>query len=374
MRVLVVSHLALPHIGGVEVLVDRESRALAAAGHRVVLVTSNGGDGAMPEYPPAVRIVRVPAWHVLERRYRIPYPLFGPRLLAVLWREVGQCDVVHAHGFLFMNSVLSLLVGWLRHKPRILTDHGGIQQFHSRLATLLARLSAVIVGRLSARLATRLVSYNARVARLLERLAGTQTKTLFLPNPVDRTLFRPPTDFERQAARTRLGWPPDRPKALFVGRLIPEKGIPLLLKAIDARYDLVFCGPGDVAQLGPLPRPGVEYLPPRPQADLVPLYHAADLFVLPAGVREGFPLVVQEALACGLRVILGYDEGFEPYRQLPGLSFCERTPEAVRAAIVRALESPDPAAREGTSAPLDELCPPADVWVRRLYADLEPQA
>lgn len=362
MRVLVVSHLALPHVGGVENLVDLEVRALAAAGHEVRLLTSDGtGAGRAP----AGDVVRVPASHLLERRAGIPYPLFGPALLAALWREVGWADVVHAHGFLFQNTAAALVVARLQRKPALLTDHGGIQKFGSRAATLAARFGAESVGRLSATIATRTLAYNSRIVATLNRL-GRRRDTAFLANPVDPAVFAPPTTEQRAAARAALGWPADRPKVLFAGRLIAAKGVPLLLAAADPAFDLVFCGPGDVGLLGG-PRPGVEYLPPRPQSELVRVYHAADALALPAEVREGFPLVVQEAAACGLPAVLGWDPGFEPYRGVPGLVFTTRTPDAVRAALRSAVAAGTRTRDHATDPPF----PPPDVWVRALL-DLFP--
>lgn len=362
MNVLVVSHLALPHVGGVENLVDLELRALAAAGHRVTLVTSDGaGAGRTPEYPPGVRVIRVPAWHGLERRFGIPYPLFGPWLLRTLWNEIRTADTVHAHGFLFANSALAVVLAKLQGKPCILTDHGGIQKFGSRLATLAARIGAETVGRLSAALATRITTYNARIQGTLNRL-GRRKDCEFIPNPVDGSLFFPPTAAERAAARAALGWPEGRKKALFVGRLIAAKGVKLLLESQSDGFDLAFCGPGDASILDGK----AEYLPPRPQDRLRTLYHAADALALPAEVREGFPLVVQEAVACGLPVVLGYDPGFEPYRELPGLVFCERNPAAVRSAIERALETGVALAEPGRPHPA-EFFPTFERWVNRMY-------
>ena len=166
--------------------------------------------------------------------------------------------------------------------------------------------------------------------------------------------------------REQLGWQPGRKKVLFAGRIIATKGVPLVLAAADRSYDLVFCGPGDLSLLGTLPRAGVEYLPPRPQAELRQLYYAADVLVLPADVREGFPLVVQEAVACGLPVVLGYDPGFEPYRTLPNLFFCERTVESVRANIQLAL-----VAEASTKS---DFFPSLEQWMRTLYRLPSPDA
>jgi glycosyltransferase involved in cell wall biosynthesis len=355
MRVLVVCHHALPHVGGVENLVDLEIRGLAAAGHQVTLVTSDGtGAGQTPTYPPAVTTIRVKASHLLERRFGIPFPVFGPSLLRVLWREIGRADVVHSHGFMFQNSALAVLLAGVRGVPCVLTDHGGVQQFGSRAATLLARLGAETVGRMSTTLATRVVTYNGRIQQTLGKL-GRRRDVEFIPNAVDTRVFFPPTPHQREAARAALGWSPERKKVLFVGRLIAAKGVPLLLKCADPSFDLVFCGPGDASVLGR----DVEYLPPRSQASLRDLYHAADALALPAQVREGFPLVVQEAVSCGLPVVLGYDPGFEPYRSLPKLFLCRTTVEDVRAAIFAAL-------RAERSDAGKAVFPAPDEWVRRL--------
>jgi glycosyltransferase involved in cell wall biosynthesis len=375
MRVVVVSHHAFPHIGGVETLVDMEVRALAAAGHEVVLISSNGkGKGPSPCYPVSVKTIRVFALHLLEWFLRLPYPIFSPRLLWHLWREIGRSDCVHVHGFVFMSSVMALVVAWLRGRPRLLTDHGGVQHFDSRFLTLLAWLTANTVGRLSARLASRLVTYNTRIMQFLDRLVGTEGATHFVPNPLNKSMFRPPSPAERAAARERLGWPTDRPKVLFVGRLLPEKGVAMLLAARAPHYDLVFCGPGDVALLGTPPPPGVQHLPPRPPEELVGLYHAADLLVVPSALREGFPLVIQEALACDLPVVTCHDPGYEPYGRLPTLVLCQREPASIGRAIRQALAAPNGHGTGNRSTDLDELFPSPAAWLERLYGGLATPA
>lgn len=371
-RILIVSHHGLPHVGGVEVLVDQEIRALTAAGCDVTHMTSDLlGQAQVPNYPANVRVLRIPAWHGMERRVRLAYPLFSPRLLSTLWHEVRHCDVVHAHGFIFLSSVAALGIAAWMQKPRLLTDHGGIMPLATPWLRRMMQTAARTLGRWTTRRAQRLVAYNRRVLKDLEYLAGTASRSLFLPYSVNEGLFHPVAPHERQKRRSELGWT-ERPTILFVGRITADKGVLLLQEAFRQRLaqtgtELVICGPGDPDILK-LPQPGVHYLPPRPQADVARLYQAADLLVLPSKPgREGFPLVVREALACGLKVVMSYEWGYEPYRALPNLYFTELEPAALAATIGEALSKP-------TLPPGDvsALSPTPREWVARLYGPFVP--
>ena len=191
-RVLLTCSQALPDVGGVAVVVDREIRALAGAGHQVTLVTSrSAGSSAAPEYPDSVRIVRIGSSAVL-RRLGLGGPVFSWRLIPALSRELGRCDVLHAHEFLALNSVLALRLAHLRRRPSILTEHAGIQQRQARVGNWLAQLAYQTLGRTSVRAAGRCVVVSARVADDLRRLAQPGKRIDFVPVAIDRQLFRPP--------------------------------------------------------------------------------------------------------------------------------------------------------------------------------------
>jgi D-inositol-3-phosphate glycosyltransferase len=370
-HVVIVSHHGLPHVGGVEVLVDQEIRALVADGYAVTHITSDlMGNAEAPVYPPGVHVIRIPAWHFLERKARLAYPVFSPRLIVALWRAVGKADVVHAHGFVFTSSVAALIVAAMRGKRRILTDHGGIMPMPNRTLALLMNATSSIFGRITTSLADKLVAYNMRVLGDLERLSRRSDKSLFLPYPIKSDIFKPPTSEQRAAARAQLGWTGERPTVVFAGRITPDKGCLLLLEAKSACFDLVFVGPGDPDILQ-LPRPGVMYLPAMPHRDLLRIYHAADLFVLPSKPgREGFPLAVREALACGLKVVMSYESGYAPYRQIPNLYFCEElSPAGLRTTIENGLQAPTRPQVHDDQFGLTPL-----EWIRRMYSGILPLA
>src|SRR4051794_32461991 len=104
MRILFLSHYAIPHVGGIEVVIDALAREFRARGHETVHVASDADSPeGVGEYEP--NVIRVPAYNGFEARLGVPWPLFSPRLAGVVRREVDRADVVHAHGFLYLSSV-----------------------------------------------------------------------------------------------------------------------------------------------------------------------------------------------------------------------------------------------------------------------------
>ena len=123
-------------------------------------------------------------------------------------------------------------------------------------------------------------------------------------NGVDLDRFRPG---DIAAARRQFGLPPDARLLLGVGRLVEGKGFgdcAAALASLPADVHLVLVGDGpERARLVAAAPPGrVHCLGTRRPDEVAQCYRTADVLVLPSR-REGWPNVVTEALASGLRVV-----------------------------------------------------------------------
>ena len=170
--------------------------------------------------------------------------------------------------------------------------------------SLFHRLSELPTRRLY-RAADAVVTYGPHVSRHVARARGSDRNVFEAPQAVDAELFgRPVPDAERQAARERLGAREDGFALLYVGRLVEEKGVRVLLDAwrqagLGAGAALALAG------TGPLSAPGT--LGHVPQQDLPALYAAADALVLPsirtATFTEPWGLVCNEAMHQGTPIV-----------------------------------------------------------------------
>lgn len=126
---------------------------------------------------------------------------------------------------------------------------------------------------------------------------------------------------QREALRRDLGLE-ERPTIIFVGRLISKKGVDILLEACAEVVREVPCGlviAGDGPERNRLERlterlglgSWVKFVGFRQPKELPRWYCTADVFVLPAR-SEPFGVVVMEALACGLPVVVTSLVGCHP--------------------------------------------------------------
>ena len=158
-----------------------------------------------------------------------------------------------------------------------------------------------------ARFTATVSDYNVRFLKSL--VNGHPARIELVRNGIDMTRFSPPRET-----------PPGPFRILTVARLVEKKGIPILVQAccylkergLEFRCDII--GKGALrADLERMIRDlglieSVRLLGPLPQQEIIAHYHAAHLLALPCivgsdGNRDGLPVSIIEALACGVPVI-----------------------------------------------------------------------
>ncbi|HEV7609034.1 MAG TPA: glycosyltransferase family 4 protein [Steroidobacteraceae bacterium] len=336
---LLVAHHYPPHVGGLELVVERQARSLVENGYRVIVLTSRLEAPQPAEEPrPGVEVIRVACWHVFERRFFIPFPLFSPGLIPRAWRALRRVDIVHIHDVFYLSSWVVAALAAIARKPVLLTQHVAMVEHRSRLVMSAQRLVYATAGKWIFARARSIFVYNENVRAFLRARRVTDDRIRLLANGIDTAQFRPAGESERREIRGRYGLPQDRPLVLFVGRLVEKKGYQLLLDARDARFDLVFVGPGNVPTSGRAP--GVHWLGSLGQAQTAELFRACDVFAFPA-VGEVFTLVMQEAMASGLPVVTTDDPAYAGSIVAGHVILCRRLAECFKEAIQSLLADSD---------------------------------
>lgn len=141
--------------------------------------------------------------------------------------------------------------------------------------------------------------------------------------------------------------------ALFVGRLVPEKGIASLLESVrGTSYRLKVVGDGPLAEQVVTAGEPVEWLGHLPKAEVFALMKEASVLIFPSEWYEGFGLSMIEAFATATPVIASrmgaMEELVDPGRT--GLLFEPGDVVALRERIQWAFENPSALAEMGLAA------------------------
>lgn len=306
------------------------------AGHEVTVIASNIGIGGESlSRGNGCKKVGVSAINPLER-FSVPYPLFNPiDLYGAISSSLETADVVHLHGFLYMSSILAAFLA-KRHSARVvLTEHVGFVSHSNPIVNLAQGVIYHTFGRLCCRNCEIITILNGRVRHQMTRLAKATTPILKIPNGVDTKLFHPPTPAEKQELRQK--WAKTKPIVLFVGRMVEKKGIDIVLQlaAMTDGFEFWLCGKGDITFQPP--HHNIRNVGLVTQDILSELYRVADVLVLPSE-GEGFPLVIQEAMASGLPVVVSDDSVNHEYLDEQVACFVQRDPEDILMKIDELLE------------------------------------
>jgi glycogen synthase len=334
MRILIGSPGFPPALGGIERFVDQLAEGLAKQGEDVTVMT------ATPSREPDRRSFRV---------VRRPGPLAKLGL-------VRDCDV-------FFQANVSLKDVWplmLVRRPWVISHHGLYE----------GRGRAGLLGRLKVLLARR-----SRTAIAVSRFVASRVdpRAEVIPNPYRDDLFREIPGVVR-----------DR-DFVFVGRLVSDKGVDVLLRALEQLAvterapSLTIIGDGpESPRLRALSRElgldgRVRFLGRLDGEELVRELNRHRVLVVPSTWEEPFGIVALEGIACGC-VVLGTQGGGLPEAIGP----CGRTvPNGDAASLCRALR--DLAQREDLGGFLEHASAHlerhrGDVVVARYHAALREAA
>ena len=339
MRILHLSKFYPPDPGGLEHIVAGVAEGAAAAGHEVRVVCARGSrwKGHAAREPGVsvrngVTVIRLPTFGILWSQ-----PVTPMYLSAARWKS----DVVYVHRPHPLADVAATLSGGDR---ALVFHHSDVQR---------QRSARVLYQPLARRVAARARAVVVAAASNLQHAGDLGSdgveKARVIPHGVDTTRFTPTAPESRPKIFDSL---PEGPVGFFVGRLVPYKGLDVLIRAV-AGTDLRVVIAGD----GPV-RPSLEReierlgladqvaLVGRISDSEVPLYHqAADYFVLPSNTSaEMFGVVMAEAMACGKPVVsTSLPTGVREVNAagVTGLEVAPDDHEALRAAMLELAGNPE---------------------------------
>ncbi len=300
MRILISSHAFAPSLGGIETVSNLLAQEFAAAGNQVTVVTQTPG-----QQEEGFEIVRQPsAGHLL--------------------------DLIKQHDILWQNN-LSLRTLWpvvVRPRPVVVTHQGSYCRRPSGLDGAL-RLKRAVAGRLTE------VAISRFIADCFDK------RPLVIANPYDARVFRLETPRDARSG-----------ELLFVGRLVAEKGLDILLEALKElgnralRPFLTIVGGGPMLDgmqklavalgLGGQ----VTFTGPQMGAGLAKTFNKHKILVLPSRYQEPFGVVALEGIACGCLVVGSEGGGLPEAIGSCGLTFPNGGAKALADILEKLLRMP----------------------------------
>ena len=299
MHILQVTPYFYPHFGGVESHVMGLSEGLMNLGHEVEVVTSRYSRMPETEKIKGIKVTRLPQW----------INLYNTPVVTAIQEFVrrSHADVIHVHSPPPFTERFAAKGAKDARKPLVVTHHCDLE-LKGFLGKMAVNVYQSFLGKYPLKVADRVISTTNSYATTSRSLWDIDVDVV--PNAVDVNRFNPKNKGDFIRDKFVEG---DEPLALFVGRLVPHKGIGILIRALEysQRGKLLIVGDGPylnwLKQLTKKLKLEERVVFVGPISDYwLPAYYAAtDVVVLPSTSRlEAFGIVGLEAMASGKPLVL----------------------------------------------------------------------
>lgn len=313
MKIGIFTDIYYPYLNGVSVAVDNLIKELRKDGHTVYLFAPQikGYKDSDPN------IFRLSSTKVIfsapEIRLPIPFPNKNLRKVFEL-----DLDLIHAHGG-GAFSLLGYQIARIKGMPFILTFHGMLTEYMHYIfrGKVIKPKAVVLASRVFGNAADGLTTPSEKMKNILINY-GVQKPITVIPNIVDPLTF----DISQKIfLQEKLHLPKDTPIILAVGRLGKEKNFSFIVKMFkklaekESTSHLVFVGKGPEEEN--LVNLSEKYIDKRihfvHEIDVkyMPLVYASAAVFVFGSTTEAHPMVVLEAAASGLPLVLTDDPAYK---------------------------------------------------------------
>lgn len=310
-KLCVVTHTFLPHVGGIERVVYEQCKRLIQKQFEPMVLTHRNYTARKYVYDG----IKVQCYDSLNVGFRLGIPYAIPQVSSfkTFLETVKSNDLIHVHGHPYLSSFLAAKIAKRYSKPLVLTQHNTFIEYNNIWDTA-EKLNDLAIGKQVLNEVDKIIVVSNATKKYVLTLGANPEKVEVLHNGVDLNRFKPLSEVKDQM-RKKLSISKDAEVVLTVRRIVYKNGIDTLLEsaeiAVKRNPKLVFVvvGKGPDSEevkekIGQLRMQNNFRLTGFVSDENLPLYYnAADLFALPSKSGEGLPLVVLEAMSCGLPVI-----------------------------------------------------------------------
>ena len=229
-------------------------------------------------------------------------------------------DVIHSHIPGHSHAILAVFASKIKRIRHIHTTHcPWTEGYRNKLGILMDSISKKTYIPLLFNLADKIIAITPWEIEFLLKYGAKREKITVIPNGMSDVLYK---KIKNNDFRKRLKISDKDKLVLFFGRLNPTKGVDKLVEAakeiLKERKDIyfIFRGPDEgmrylVEKASKENKNIISVKETRDKEEVVKTYQSADVYVLPS-YREGLPLTLFEAMACGLPVVASPVNGI-PY-------------------------------------------------------------